>query len=440
MRITKIKTNSVLFFAGLAALVFYAASFWFPSSRVNLSNPALSFPAATLVPSDGAATESSIRFFSERVKKDPEDYSGQNKLAAYCLQRVRETSSEDFLPLAIQAARASLDSVPAERNFSGLIILARAEFANHEFAKARDHALQLVKLAPEKGESYATLGDALLELGDYEKTDAAFQQMERLSPGTVETETRLARLALLRGQTEQAQEHFRTALLVLLDFTNPPRETVAWCRWQLGEVFFSVGDYKNAERQYRDALITFPGYFHALASMGKLSAARGELREAMTKYREAIQGARSPDFVAALGDLHKLAGQEKEAAKFYVFVEELGKHSMQVHGTLQNRQLALFHADHDMQLEQAYASALSEYGVRKDIYGADALAWTAFKSGRLTEAKAAMKEALRLGTKDAKLFYHAGMIARASGEKTLGSDYFKCALALNPQSRLKREP
>ena len=71
--------------------------------------------------------------------------------------------------------------------------------------------------------------------------------------------------------------------------------------------------------------------------------------------------------------------------------------------------------------------------MRRDIYGADALAWTALKAGKVEEARAAIKEALRLGTKDARLFYHAGMIARAAGDAAAARDYLERALALNPQ-------
>jgi len=86
-----------------------------------------------------------------------------------------------------------------------------------------------------------------------------------------------------------------------------------------------------------------------------------------------------------------------------------------------------------MQTEEAYAGATREYEARRDVYGADAVAWTALKAGRIPEAQAAIKEALRLGTRDAKLFYHAGMIARAAGDQTSARDYLKRALALNPQ-------
>src|SRR5262249_55726155 len=82
---------------------------------------------------------------------------------------------------------------------------------------------------------------------------------------------------------------------------------------------------------------------------------------------------------------------------------------------------------------EAYADAVKEYSVRKDIYGADAVAWTALKAGKLPEAEAAAKEALRLGTQDAKLFYHAGMIARAAGDTALARNYLQRAILLKPE-------
>ncbi|MEO7300770.1 MAG: tetratricopeptide repeat protein [Verrucomicrobiota bacterium] len=432
MRLSKIKL--VFIFLGLAALIIFLKRPWVSSPRVTVSPsaPGISFPPAKQLPSDEAAFENLLRFYVQRLQRDPEDYSAQSKLAACYLQRVHETSNEDFLALAKAAAVASLASVAAERNTGGLFALTRAEFANHEFSAARDHALQLTRLAPDKGFSYAILGDALLELGNYDEAIAAFLKMEQLDPGSVETETRLARWATLHGKADDAQKHFAKTLFQLLEMSAPPRETVAWVRWQLGETAFAIGDYKNAERQYRDALITFPNYARALASLGRLRAAGGDLREAMTHYQQAIQSVRAPDFVAALGDLYQLEGNEKLARQWFKIVEELGQHSLQIHGTTHNRQLALFHADHDLKIEESFTNAVSEYAVRKDVYGADALAWTAFKSGRLTEAQAAIKEALRLGTQDAKLFYHAGMISLAAGQKSVGVDYLKRALALNP--------
>jgi tetratricopeptide (TPR) repeat protein len=248
---------------------------------------------------------------------------------------------------------------------------------------------------------------------------------------TYNGEIRLARLAQLKGNNSAVQKHYATALTLALNQPAPPRETAAWLRWQLGETAFSVGDYETAEKHFQDSLTTFPDYYRAVASLGKVLAARGDLQAAIGQYEKAVRLLPDPQFIAALGDLYKLAGRETDAKKQYELVEQIGRLS-ELNGTLYNRQLALFYADHDINTEDAYRLAAKEYETRRDIYGADALAWTALKAGKLTEAQAAMKEALRLGTKDARLFYHGGMIEKAAGNNARAADYLQKALKLNP--------
>lgn len=390
-------------------------------------------PAAAPLPAEEAATEKTIRFLSERVRRDPDDHASQNQLAGYYLLRARATGSQSDLALAFRAVHASLRSVGAERNTGGLAVLAQAENAAHAFAQSRDHALQLARLTPARSTPYQILGDALLEMGEYERADAAFRQMARRSGGGVEAETRFARLALLRGQTDAARRHFANAIVFALDLSPPPRETVAWCRWQLGEVAFSVGDYPAAEGHCRDALLTFPDYPPALAALSRARSARGDLAGAI-RYGERAARLR-PDslpFAAALGDLYRLAGREPDAQTQYARIERIGRPGGE-NGAPFSREMALFYADHDLRAPEAYTEARREYQTRRDIYGADILAWTALKAGRIAEAQAAMKAALRLGTRDARLFYHAGRIARAAGDESAARSYLRRALALNPR-------
>jgi tetratricopeptide (TPR) repeat protein len=192
------------------------------------------------------------------------------------------------------------------------------------------------------------------------------------------------------------------------------------------------GDYEGAERNYRESLKTFPDYYRALTSLGRVRAARGDLPVAIEQYEKVVGRLPDPSFLAALGDLYKLAGRDREAAAQYALVEQVARLSA-LNGALYNRQLALFYADHDMKAAEAYALAAKEYEVRRDIYGADALAWAALKANNIAAAQAAIKEALRLQTQDARLFYHAGMIARAAGDKSAAREHLARALALNPQ-------
>ncbi len=414
-----------------AALIMSACS---DSSQSAATDRApVSVPPAAPIGSDDKATGQALRFLEERVKSDPEDFSANNKLAALYLQKLRETGDVAYLDLAFRTARASLDSVSEVRNSGGLAALAQAEFASHDFSNARDHAIRLAELEPRKSYPQGILGDALLELGEYEKAEIAYKKIVALDGGISHySETRFARLAQLKGNNADAQKHLAMALTLALNLPAPPRETVAWLRWQLGETAFSVGDYETAEKHYRDSLTTFPDYHRAVASLGKARAANNDLTGAIEQYERAVRLLPDPQFVAALGDLYQLAGRDEDAKKQYELVGQIGRLGA-LNGALYNRQLALFYADHDIKTEEAYNLAAKEYEARRDIYGADALAWTALKANKISEAQTAMKDALRLGTKDAKLFYHAGMIARTSGDETTARDYFKRMLELNPQ-------
>jgi tetratricopeptide (TPR) repeat protein len=60
------------------------------------------------------------------------------------------------------------------------------------------------------------------------------------------------------------------------------------------------------------------------------------------------------------------------------------------------------------------------------------LAWTLYKTGNYREAKKYSDEALRLGSKDALKWFHAGMIALRLGDKMQAREDLEQALTINP--------
>lgn len=48
-----------------------------------------------------------------------------------------------------------------------------------------------------------------------------------------------------------------------------------------------------------------------------------------------------------------------------------------------------------------------------------------------------MTEALRLGTRDPRLEYHAGVIARAAGDEDAARRHFSAAVAMQPAQSLR---
>lgn len=404
------------------------------SSQKSESPSSLSIQ--TPLPDDSNTDEETIRFLEDRVKLDPDDMISYNMLGDRYLKRLRETGNLTYLTLAEKTAKESLRVLPAERNTRGLNLTAAVQYSSHEFSAAQKTAEELIKLLPDQITFHQILGDSLLELGEYEKATTVFKKMEKLgddsSTAKFALAIRIARLEKLKGNLAKAENSFLESLNIATNMKTLSRETVAWSNAQVAEHYFSVGDYKKAETYYQEALRIFPRYFLAIAGLGQVKAAQGDLGQAIKQYEEVVGVLPDLNFVAMLGDLYKLSGKEKEAQQQYALVEQIAKLST-LNGVLYNRSLVIFYANQEIKPQEAYEQAQKEYEARKDIYGADALAWTALKAGKLPEAQIAIKEALKLGTKDAKIFYHAAMIAHSSNDIKSAQSYLKQALELNPQ-------
>jgi tetratricopeptide (TPR) repeat protein len=76
----------------------------------------------------------------------------------------------------------------------------------------------------------------------------------------------------------------------------------------------------------------------------------------------------------------------------------------------------------------------------KDIFTADALAWAYLQTGRVADAKDAMTQALRTGTKDRVILYHAAEIERQLGNRHAARQLAAAALDGSPHFDLVAAP
>ncbi len=192
-----------------------------------------------------------------------------------------------------------------------------------------------------------------------------------------------------------------------------------------------AGRLKEAEREFDFALEAFPNYPIALAAKARARVAANDLNSAVELYKQSQERVPLPDTAIALGDLYAKLGQMDEARKQYDLVEFIEQSSTAGAATY-SRQLALFWANHDKKLDEALRIAQSERAGRADIYTCDVLAWCLYKTNDLKGAKKAIDEALRLGTRDALLHYHAGMIYEKLGDQSTAIKHLSRALEINP--------
>jgi tetratricopeptide (TPR) repeat protein len=116
----------------------------------------------------------------------------------------------------------------------------------------------------------------------------------------------------------------------------------------------------------------------------------------------------SPDIAEKLGDLYMTMRRSADASRAYALAEAGWRFDAP-----NPAMLARFLAEHDRSLADAVALAEGAAKEKHDIFTEDALAWCYFKSGRVSEAAAAIKEARRTGSKDPTILRHAAVIAGA---------------------------
>ncbi|HJU55773.1 MAG TPA: tetratricopeptide repeat protein [Pyrinomonadaceae bacterium] len=358
------------------------------------------------------------------IKKSPDSLAGYNALAAAYMQKARETGDFGYNARAEEALRRSDEVAPDNQGVNRL--RAYLLLTSHRFAEAREAARRAIAQNPRDYEAYGALVDAHVELGQYDEARQAVQAMLDVRPYTA-SYARASYLRSLHGDNAGAIEAMRLAV-ASADPDNP--ESLAWCLVHLGDELTNAGKLAEAEREYDRALYYFPDYPLALNAKARARVAAGDTEAAIALYQKSLDRVPAPDAAIALGDIYAKLGKTVEAKRQYdlvEFVERTGAGA----GTY-SRQLALFWADHDMKLDEALEVARRERGLRADIYTSDALAWCLYKKGQLAEAKTAIDEALRLGTRDPRLLYHAGMIYKALDDHGRAAQYLKAALAINP--------
>lgn len=389
------------------------------------------FFALALVPRAQCA-DAALSFLENRVRSDPDDFVAQNQLAGRYLDLLRSTGDDAYLTKARYAAEASVACGVPELNNAGLAALARVQIASHQFATARDTARELRRLGPGKSFSFGILGDALLELGDYDEAADAFDQLAKAEPGSIDSETRLARLDLVRGELDRARQHFNNALKLTKDLTPAMPEILAWCCVQLGQFYFGRGDWANAEKQYQAALEVMPDYHAALDHVAELRAAQEKHGEAINLYEKLIARLPRPEFCQALGDLYLFTGKTDQAK---------GWHDRALAGYLKFTKqedvrylhhLAGFYCDSVENPDEALKWARKDLQIRHSVFAHEALAWALYRNGQFGDAAAEMKTALGEGTKDAHVFFHASMIFSANGDLALGKEFLRRAAEINP--------
>jgi tetratricopeptide (TPR) repeat protein len=431
--VTRLRLGLAAGAAALAAAALLLGGVLRESGSAGAAAPVPRGAAAPVEPGfasgDTAATVSALQ---TSVRARPDDVRSLDLLGLAYQQRARETADPVYYTKSEGVLRRALRLAPKDLYAtSGLGSLA---LSRHRFREALALGRRAVALSPSTARSYGVVGDALVELGRYREAFAAFDQMASLKP-SLSSYARVSYARELRGDVRGAEDAMRLAV----DAAIGQPEALAWTHVQLGKLLFAHGRTRAAEREFRIAVAAFPGYVYAYDQLALVAAARGRLHRAIALERRAADVVPLPQFVATLGDLYRVAGNEAAARRQYRLIAAIDR-LLAANGVKTDLESTLFDVDHGVRLASAVARARAAHADRPSLDGDDVLAWALARNGRCGEARHWSQRALRLGTRDATKFFHRGMIERCLGHGTEARTWFRRALALNPHFSLLWAP
>jgi tetratricopeptide (TPR) repeat protein len=339
------------------------------------------------------------------------------------LQKIRDTGDPSLYAAADVAFQAANRLRPDDA--LTLVGIGGLQLGRHEFAKALETGREAVELAPNEASAHAVVVDALVELGRYDEADEAAGRMLGLSVD-VGTLARVSYLHELKGDLDGALAAMRLAA----DSPAAAPENTAFALAHLGNLERWGGDEVAARTAYDRALAAVPNHGPSLAGLGRLAVGRGDLAEAIERFGRASDVIPLPEYVVALGDARRAAG-DAEGARIAYATARAEIQLAESGGVVVDLDLALFEADHG-DPAKALDLATTAYRAAPTVRAADALGWALHRLGREREASGYAREALRLGSIDPLFHYHAGAIAAAVGDARTARAELTKALATDP--------
>ena len=271
----------------------------------------------------------------------------------------------------------------------------------HRFREAETVARELVEIRG-LSQDYGLLGDALLEQGRLREAAQSYQKMVDLKPDP-HGYIRAAHVRWLKGDLPGAIEIMGMAA----GAGNP--DASAWAYSRLALYHLQAGAMGEALRAC-DMAVTFrEDYAPALLARGRILLAKDEVDKAIEALSRAAKLNPLPEYQWPLAEALRSAGQADKA-------EVVEKQLKQRGAGHDPRTLSLYLSTRGENPQTAMRLARAELETREDVFTLDALAWSLRAAGRMKEARSTMERALAEGTEDARLFLHAGLIARAAGE------------------------
>jgi tetratricopeptide (TPR) repeat protein len=362
------------------------------------------------------------------LQKQPNRYLAYNDLALALIRRARETADTSYYPQAQAAVENSLRIQPD--NFEAGQAHVALLLAEHKYHDALEEARALNHRMPDAVLVWGYMAEADAAIGDYDQAEQAAQWMMNLRPGNLPAFLCGAALREDWGEIDGALDFLSKALQQTVPLET---EESAWIMTKMARLERLAGRPDTAEPLLQQALKTFPGYYLSLEELAEVRLAQRRFPEAVELLERRNQSFPSTRSRYLAARALERAGRAAEAERTYAEFERAA-HSQIEQPDNANLELTAYYTEHVHQPAEGLRIARLEMERRHDVRTLDAYAWSLYNNGQPAEARRQIEKALAVGTRDAALFYHAGVIEAASGERIAAMRYLQQSLDLDPTS------
>jgi tetratricopeptide (TPR) repeat protein len=404
--------NNRLLFPGaiLVAITFVVVAAFRDARSTEAAAASTSAPGlpASIPGTSRTELTSTVSQMKQRLAADPGNASAVVSLANALIRLQRVNNDGRAVILAEEHLRTFLSHKP--NHYDARRMLAAVLLSQHRFGDAIGEANKLMAIDPRDAWNYGAAGDGYMELGDYPRAFAAFDRMGQLQPGPP-AYARTSYALEIKGDLDGALDYMRRAA----DGTSPnDAESQAWHYAQVGELLVQLGRGAEARREFERADATFPGHPLAVTGLARAKMIDGDLAGARLMLQTQLARTATPDLAIAVGELSEALGEQSRADQYYQMAEQIESRAWG-NGSRQPQVLARLLAERPGRASEAVALAEEAARGRADIATMDTLAWAYFKAGRLPEAQKALMQALRTGTRHARILCHADAITSPRG-------------------------
>ncbi len=368
-------------------------------------------------PAGTGEADKRIRKLQDLLKRQPKKVDAWIMLGRAFVKKARQSSEPGFYNNARACAKRALDLRP--QYALALDLQAMVLMNQHRFSEAKILTQKVLERDPDDLLALGTLADATLELGEVQLALRAVERMGDLKP-SLPTYARVAHLRWLHGDVEGSKQ----AYLLAMDCGRGAKdmEPFAWVVSEAALVFLKEGDVEAAEFGFKRALNAHPAYPPALRGLGQVAMARGQWAKAADQLKASFEGSALAQTAWLWTEAAVKAGRVQGAQLARDKALRLGRHG-------EGRVLAQMLAAENLGLDEAAQSIADELRTRGDHVTHGISAFVKYRQGDLPGARAALDQALKLGTPEPTLWAQDGLMKLAEGHTELGRARLKKALA-----------